>query len=98
MDIVLVPAGTILIGSCGNMGRPFVVLFMNWFWWFNKQGYRISSFPMGIIVSTLMGIALTAPISNSLAITLGLEGLAARSCSSWLFSPDDWFCRQLPGE
>ena len=79
VDIVLVPAGTILIGGLvGIWVGPFVVYFMNWFGGLINRATELRPFPMGIIVSTLMGIALTAPISSAaLAIALGLEGLAA---------------------
>ncbi|HHU91722.1 MAG TPA: PTS sugar transporter subunit IIC [Halanaerobiaceae bacterium] len=79
VDIVLVPAGTILLGGLvGTWIGPVVVLFMTWFGNLINRATELHPFPMGILVSTLMGLALTAPISSAaLAISLGLEGLAA---------------------
>lgn len=79
VDIVLVPAGTILFGGLvGTWIGPVVVLFMTWFGNLINRATELHPFPMGILVSTLMGLALTAPISSAaLAISLGLEGLAA---------------------
>lgn len=79
VDIVLVPAGTIIIG--GLVGRwvgPFVVSIMNWLGSIINIATELHPVPMGIAVSTLMGIILTLPISSAaLAISLGLKGLAA---------------------
>lgn len=79
VDIVLVPAGTILLGGLvGTWVGPGVVLFMNWFGNLINKATELHPIPMGILVSTLMGLALTAPISSAaLAISLGLDGLAA---------------------
>lgn len=79
VDIVLVPAGTILLGGLvGTWIGPVVVLFMTWFGNLINRATELHPFPMGILVSTLMGLALTAPISSAaLAISLGLEDLAA---------------------
>lgn len=79
VDIVLVPAGTILVGGLvGNWIGPVVVQIMSWFGNLINLATEMHPVPMGIIVSTLMGITLTLPISSAaLAISLGLEGLAA---------------------
>jgi hypothetical protein len=79
VDIVLVPAGTIITG--GLMGKwigPVVVELMYWLGNLINVATELHPFPMGIVVSTLMGMILTLPISSAaLAISLGLEGLAA---------------------
>lgn len=79
IDIVLVPAGTILVGGLiGNWAGPIVVYIMTWFGNLINIATELHPVPMGIIVSTIMGITLTLPISSAaLAISLGLEGLAA---------------------
>ncbi len=79
IDIVLVPAGTIIAGGLvGNWIGSFVVELMYWLGNLINVATELHPFPMGIVVSTLMGMILTLPISSAaLAISLGLEGLAA---------------------
>jgi len=79
VDIVLVPLSTILIGGlAGNYVGPIISSFMTAVGNVINRATELQPIPMGIIVSTLMGIVLTLPISSAaLAISLGLSGLAA---------------------
>ncbi len=79
LDIVLIPAGTIIVGGLiGQWVGPFVVSLMSWLGNLINITTELHPIPMGIAVSTLMGIILTLPISSAaLAISLGLNGLAA---------------------
>lgn len=79
VDIVLVPLATILIGGlAGNYIGPIMSSFMTIIGSVINRATELHPFPMGIIVSVLMGIILTLPISSAaLAISLGLSGLAA---------------------
>src|SRR5690625_2730581 len=79
LDIILTPLVTILVGyfaaeSVGVLIHQGMIAFgdvINW-------SVERQPFLMGILVATLMGFALTAPISSTaIAIMLGLDGLAA---------------------
>ena len=79
VDIILTPLVTVLVGyfaaeSVGvfiNQGVIALGEVINW-------SVDRQPFLMGILVATLMGLALTAPISSAaIAIMLGLDGLAA---------------------
>lgn len=79
VDIVLVPIGTIILGGLvGNYIGPYMSMIMNLFGTIINAATEMHPIPMGIIVSVVMGIVLTLPISSAaLAISLGLTGLAA---------------------
>ena len=79
VDIVLVPAATILAGGlAGYLTGPWIAQGMNFLGALINTATRLHPCPMGILVSVLMGIILTLPISSAaLAIALGLNGLAA---------------------
>jgi uncharacterized membrane protein len=79
VDIVLVPLGTIIVGGLvGYYIAPVVSGFMTLIGSVINMATELQPIPMGIIVSVLMGIILTLPISSAaLAISLGLSGLAA---------------------
>lgn len=79
VDIVLVPLATILIGGlAGKYIGPVMSSFMTVVGNVINKATELQPIPMGIIVSVLMGIILTLPISSAaLAISLGLSGLAA---------------------
>lgn len=79
VDIIVTPLVTVLVGyfaaeSVGVFINQGIVSFgevINW-------SVDRHPFLMGILVSTLMGLALTAPVSSAaIAIMLGLDGLAA---------------------
>jgi uncharacterized membrane protein len=79
VDIVLVPAGTIILGGlAGVFVGPFVTSMMKGLGEIINRATALQPIPMGIAVSVLMGMILTLPISSAaLAISLGLSGLAA---------------------
>ncbi|WFA08369.1 PTS sugar transporter subunit IIC [Tissierella sp. Yu-01] len=79
MDIVLVPSTTIIVGGLvGNYVAPYISSFMTYIGNFINMATELHPIPMGIIVSAVMGIVLTLPISSAaLAISLKLSGLAA---------------------
>jgi uncharacterized membrane protein len=79
LDILLVPLGTIIAGGlAGVFFAPYVAKVMNWLGNIINVATTMHPFMMGIIVSVVMGVVLTLPISSAaLAISLGLSGLAA---------------------
>ncbi|WP_152608211.1 PTS transporter subunit IIC [Halalkalibacter okhensis] len=79
LDIILTPLVTIMTGflSASVIG-PWIQTGMQQFGSLIMWGTEQQPILMGIIVATLMGLALTAPISSAaLAIMLELEGVAA---------------------
>lgn len=88
VDIVLVPASAIIVGGLtGYYLAPVVAQFMALIGSMVNFATEQRPIPMGILVSVLMGIILTAPISSAaIAISLGLSELAAGAaivgCSS----------------
>ncbi|ABR46264.1 phosphotransferase system, EIIC [Alkaliphilus metalliredigens QYMF] len=79
VDIVLVPAVTIIVGGlAGNFIGPWVSAMMSGLGQLINNTTELHPIPMGIFVAILMGMILTLPISSAaLAISLGLSGLAA---------------------
>lgn len=79
LDVILVPAGTIVIGgAAGVFVGPAVSALMTALGGFINLLTGLYPLPMGVLVSVTMGAILTLPISSAaLAISLGLEGLAA---------------------
>lgn len=79
VDIVLVPALVIITGGlAGVFVGPGVSSLMYYIGAFINTTTELHPIPMGIILSITMGMLLTLPISSAaLAISLGLEGLAA---------------------
>ncbi len=79
VDIVLTPLVTIVAGClAGAFVGPYISRFMESFGGVINASTELSPFPMGIAVSVLVGLALTAPISSAaICIMLGLDGLAA---------------------
>ena len=79
VDIVVSPIVTIVAGGLAGMfvGPP-IQSFMNGLGAVINTATTLSPVPMGILVSVIVGLALTAPISSAaLCIMLGLDGLAA---------------------
>lgn len=78
-DIILVPIVTILVGGfVGSYISPYIAAFMTGVGSIINKATEMHPIPMGIIVSVVMGIVLTLPISSAaLAISLNLSGLAA---------------------
>lgn len=79
VDILVTPFCAILAGSVvGLILGPPISAFMVWIGSLINWGTEQQPFLMGIIVSVLMGIVLTLPISSAaLGIILDLNGLAA---------------------
>lgn len=79
VDIIVTPATTIVVGCLvGSLVGPGVGAFMTGFGNLIMYATELNPIPMGILVSTLMGIALTLPISSAaIGIMLGLSGIAA---------------------
>lgn len=79
IDIVITPVVTIVVGGfVSTFVGPYLSQFMTGFGEVINSATQLHPLPMGIAVSTLMGLALTAPISSAaIAIMLGLDGIAA---------------------
>ncbi|HEY4543770.1 MAG TPA: PTS sugar transporter subunit IIC [Tissierellaceae bacterium] len=79
VDIILIPmSGIILGGLVGNYLAPGISKVMLSIGNFINLTTELHPLPMGIIVSVLMGMLLTLPISSAaIAISLNLSGIAA---------------------
>lgn len=79
LDLLITPAVTILSGGiAGLLVGPGISSFMTWIGSLINWGTVQQPIIMGIVVSVLMGMALTLPISSAaLGIILGLDGIAA---------------------
>lgn len=79
IDILVTPFCCIASGSAiGLLVGPPISSFMSWLGSLINWGTEQAPFIMGIVVSVLMGIILTLPISSAaLGIILGLSGLAS---------------------
>ena len=79
LDIILTPSVTIISGGLvGVFVGPYINQFMTWLGSFINEATEMAPLPMGIIVSTVVGMVLTAPISSAaICISIGIDGLAA---------------------
>ncbi len=79
VDIVLLPLAAIVVGGLvGHYLAPFIAMFMTFLGSLINRATELQPIPMGIIVSTSMGMILTLPISSAaLSVSLGLSGIAA---------------------
>ena len=79
VDIILTPIVTIVSGGLvGQFAGGYVQSFMNFLGGIINSATVMSPIPMGIIISVVVGMALTAPISSAaLCIMLDLSGIAA---------------------
>lgn len=79
LNIIVVPAVTIIGGGITSaFVSPFMSSFMTTLGQMINYATELQPIPMGILVSTAMGMILTLPISSAaLAISLKLDGLAA---------------------
>lgn len=79
VNIVAIPIVTIVSGGLvGITLAPFIADTMKTLGTLINMGTHLHPFFMGIVVSLLMGIFLTLPISSAaIAISLGLSGIAA---------------------
>lgn len=79
VDIIVTPLCTIISGAAaGIFLGPYVSTFMSWLGAMVNWGTEQQPLLMGIVVSVLMGIFLTLPISSAaIGVALGLSGIAA---------------------
>lgn len=79
LDILITPITTIIVGSViGYFIGPPLNQFMTSIGDVIKTATNMEPFLMGIVVSVIMGMLLTLPVSSAaIAMMLGLEGLAA---------------------
>lgn len=79
VDIILVPASVIIIGGLvGFYLSPYISKGMNYIGEIINFATHQQPFLMGLLISLIMGIILTLPISSAaIGISLGLNGLAA---------------------
>ena len=84
VDILVTPTVTILSGlGVGSLIGPGVSLLMNGFGQLIIRATQLRPFLMGIIVSVLVGIVLTLPISSAaICFTLTLTGLAGGAATA----------------
>lgn len=79
VDIIIVPLATIVGGSLvGHFIAPPISSLMTLVGAFINSLTTLYPFSMGVLVSTVVGMVLTLPISSAaICISLGIEGLAA---------------------
>lgn len=84
LDILVTPGITIISGVLtAQFVGPGVSQFMTFFGNLVKNATEMQPFFMGILVSALIGIALTLPISSAaICIMLGLDGLAGGAATA----------------
>lgn len=84
IDILATPFVCIVSGSAvGLLVGPSISAFMTWLGSLINWGTEQAPFLMGIVVSVLMGIILTLPISSAaLGVILGLSGIAAGAATA----------------
>ncbi len=79
LDIIITPISCILVGAAaGYFVGPYISYAMNWVG--QIVNYNVEKSPIigGVIVSVVMGILLTLPISSAaIGISMGITGLAA---------------------
>lgn len=79
IDIIITPLLSILTGAAaGFIAGPPISAFMNWLG--QLVNFNVEAHPLagGVIVSVLMGMILTLPISSAaIGVSMGLSGLAA---------------------
>lgn len=79
LDIIITPAVTIIIGVLvGDFIGPPVASFMALIGDFIMKATELQPFLMGIVISVVIGVALTLPISSAaICMMLDLSGIAA---------------------
>ncbi|WP_124066548.1 PTS sugar transporter subunit IIC [Clostridium sp. E02] len=84
LDILVTPGVTIISGVLmAQFVGPGVAGFMGWFGTLVKTATELQPFFMGILVSALIGISLTLPISSAaICIALSLDGLAGGAATA----------------
>jgi uncharacterized membrane protein len=84
LDIMVTPMVTMIAGyaAAALLGPP-INTFMLWLGQAIMWATELQPFIMGIVVATLVGLVLTAPISSAaLCIMMGLSGLAAGAATA----------------
>ncbi len=79
LDIILTPLVTVL---CGGLTAvyigPYIDKMMSALGGFINSATEYAPIPMGIVISVVVGMALTAPISSvALCVMIGIDGIAA---------------------
>lgn len=105
VDIILVPLFTIIVGGLvGIFLAPVVAAMMRAIGAFINSLTTLYPLPMGILVSTVVGMVLTLPISSAaICISLGIEGLAAGAatvgcCAQMIgFAVSSWKDNKISG-
>lgn len=84
LDIVITPGVTIISGVLmAQFVGPRIAGFMSGFGSLVKYATQMQPFLMGILVSALIGIALTLPISSAaICVALSLDGLAGGAATA----------------
>lgn len=84
LDILVTPATTLTVGMLASMtAGPLVAALMNGLGAIVMRATELQPFWMGIVVSVIVGLVLTAPISSAaLCIMLGLSGLAGGAATA----------------
>ena len=84
LDIIITPLVTMLIGfGTAKLIGPPIDTFMRWLGATIMWATELQPLFMGIIVATVVGLALTAPISSAaLCIMMDLSGLAAGAATA----------------
>lgn len=79
LDIIITPLFTIITGGAvGVYVGPYINQFMQALGNFVNSATEYAPIPMGIVVSVVVGMVLTAPISSAaLCIMIGIDGIAA---------------------
>ena len=79
VDIIIIPLLSCLVsGVLTMLVADYVKLLTSGLGQLINKATELQPIPMGIVISTVMGMCLTAPISSAaIAISIGLEGLAA---------------------
>ncbi len=79
LDIIVTPLASILTGGLlGVYVGPYISAGMNALGAFINSATAYAPIPMGIVISVVVGMALTAPISSAaLCIMIGIDGIAA---------------------
>ena len=84
VDLIVTPAVTIMVGVfIANLTGPFVSSIMDNFGQMIMKATELEPLYMGIIVSVLVGVALTLPISSAaICIMLDLSGITAGAATA----------------
>lgn len=84
IDILVTPICCVVSGcAAGLLVGPYISQFMNWLGSLVNWGTEQQPLVMGIVVSVLMGMFLTLPISSAaIGVSLGLSGLAAGAATA----------------